>query len=119
MYIGLEPAVTADHILGEELHCRTCLISFPDLEDYKFHFKDDLHRFNIKLKLGGKPPVSQEQFCELEDGISSISGSDSEEDAELNINKLSIGSPKVYFQNKFGQRMALYKCLLYSKKVRM
>ena len=64
-----EPIKTTDYVLGEELHCRTCLVSFSDKEDYRFHYRDDLHRYNLKLKLAGKPPVAQEEFGEIEDGI--------------------------------------------------
>lgn len=110
-----EPIKTTDDILGEELHCRTCLLSFSGLEDYRFHYKEDLHRYNLKLKINGKPAISQEQFCEIEDGISSISGSDSEDDKST-VSKFSVGSPKVYFQNDSGQKMAVYRCLLYPNK---
>lgn len=114
VYFLLEPIKTNDQLLGEELHCRTCLVSFSVIEDYRLHYRDDLHRYNLKLKLNGKPPVNQEEFCEIEDGISSLSGSDSEDDTS---HKSVIGSPKVYFQNQAGQKMAVYRCLLHSKKV--
>lgn len=112
-----EPIRTNDELLGEELHCRTCLISFSGNDDYRLHYRDDLHRYNLKLKLIGKSPVSQDEFCEIEDGISSISGSDSEEDSSEGTLKASVGSPKIYFQNQAGQKMAVYRCLLHSKKV--
>lgn len=112
-----EPIKTTDYVLGEELHCRTCLVSFSDKEDYRFHYRDDLHRYNLKLKLAGKPPVAQEEFGEIEDGISSLSGSDSEEDTSEETIKISTGSPKIYFQNQTGQKMALYRSLLHPKKV--
>jgi hypothetical protein len=115
--IPSEPIKTTDQLLGEELHCRTCLISFTGNDDYRLHYRDDLHRYNLKLKLNGKPPISQDEFCEIEDGISSISGSDSEEDSSEGTLKASVGSPKIYFQNQAGQKMAVYRCLLHSKKV--
>ncbi|XP_046452229.1 ankyrin repeat and zinc finger domain-containing protein 1-like [Daphnia pulex] len=111
-----EPIKTTDQLLGEELHCRTCLISFTGNDDYRLHYRDDLHRYNLKLKLNGKPPISQDEFCEIEDGISSISGSDSEEDSSEGTLKASVGSPKIYFQNQAAQKMAVYRCLLHSKK---
>ncbi len=104
-------------MVGEELHCRTCLISYFDKEDYRLHYRDDLHRYNLKLKLAGRLPVSQDEFCEIEDGISSLSGSDSEEDTSEETTKVSAGSPKIYFQNQSGQKMALYRSLLHQKKV--
>jgi len=112
-----EPVRTSDQLLGEELHCRTCFISFVGNDDYRLHYRDDLHRYNLKLKLIGKQPITQDEFCEIEDGISSISGSDSEEDSSEGTLKASVGSPKIYFQNKAGQKMAVYRCLLHSKKV--
>ncbi|KAI9554096.1 hypothetical protein GHT06_019368 [Daphnia sinensis] len=111
-----EPIKTTDQIFGEELHCRTCLTSFTEKDDYRLHYRDDLHRYNLKLKLIGKPPVTQQEFCEIEDGISSISGSDSEEDSSDRTAKVTVGTPKIYFQNQKGQKMAVYRCLLHSKK---
>lgn len=29
---------------------------------YREHFKSDLHRYNLKLKMKGAPPVSEEEF---------------------------------------------------------
>lgn len=92
-------------------------MSFPGMDDFRLHYRDDLHRYNLKLKLFGKPPINQEEFCEIEDGISSISGSESEEDTPTEKIKATIGSPKVYFQNQVGQKMSVYRCLLHSKKV--
>ncbi|KAK4008263.1 hypothetical protein OUZ56_013410 [Daphnia magna] len=111
-----EPIKTTDQIFGEELHCRTCLASFTEKDDYRLHYRDDLHRYNLKLKLIGKPPVSQQEFCEIEDGISSISGSDSDDDSSDRTVKTAVGTPKIYFQNQKGQKMAVYRCLLHSKK---
>lgn len=117
VYSADEPLKTADPILGDELHCRTCLVSFTEEEDYRAHYKDDWHRYNLKQKLNGRPPLSQEKFVEMEDGISSISGSDSEDEDDLQALKSSVGSPKVCFQNENGKQMAIYRVLLLPKKV--
>ena len=107
-----------DDLLGEELHCRTCQVSFGDEEEYRSHYRDDWHRYNLKTKLRGKDPLSQEEFAEIEDGVSSISGSESDDDeGARSPSKPAIGSPKVYFQNNSGQQMALYRILLHPKKV--
>lgn len=43
------------------------------------HYKGDLHLFNLKQKMKGRPVITAEEFERLTD-ISSISGSDSEDD---------------------------------------
>ena len=88
---------------------------FENEEGYRSHFRDDWHRYNVKLKLRGKSPLTEAEFDNMDDGISSISGSDSEE--EEKSNKPQVGSPKVVFESDLGQQMAVYKCLLYPKKV--
>lgn len=95
------------------------MITFSGLDDYRLHYKDDLHRYNLKLKLCGKPIVNQEEFCEIEDGISSISGSESEDERSVVSKTGVVGSPKIYFHNHIGQKMAVYRSLLHSKKVKM
>jgi hypothetical protein len=92
------------------------LISFGSKEDYRIHYRDDWHRYNLKSKLRDRPPVSQDDFFAMEDDISSISGSESEDEKSEEIVK-SVGSPKVFFKNNHGQEMALYRCLLHPKKV--
>ena len=105
-----------DDVLGEELHCRTCMTSFGSKEDYRIHYRDDWHRYNLKSKLKDRPPVSQDDFFAMEDDISSISGSESEDEKSEEIIR-SVGSPKVFFKNNHGQEMAIYRCLLHPKKV--
>lgn len=43
------------------------------------HYKGDLHLFNLKQKIKGRPVITAEEFERLTD-ISSISGSDSDSD---------------------------------------
>jgi len=109
----LEPIQTFDIVIGEELHCRTCFATFTNLDEFRLHYQDDWHRFNIKAKLRGRTPISQEEFCSIEDGISSISGSESEEEI---VSKTQTGNPKIVFQNGKGQQMSIYRCLMYQKK---
>lgn len=103
-------------VIGE-LCCQSCLIDFSDAVDHRNHYREDLHRYNLKLKLKGKPPVSFEEFSDLQDDISSISGSDSDEHDEEDAKKIRSGSPKIIFQNSDGQKMSVFRCLLHSKKV--
>lgn len=114
-HLILEPVKISDHSVGEELHCRVCLITFTDNEDFRSHYKDDWHRYNLKNKLRGRSPLSQENFAEIECGISSISGSES--DDEKSPSKPISGSPKLYFENETGTQMAIYRALLHPKKV--
>ncbi|KAH7434578.1 hypothetical protein KP509_06G024000 [Ceratopteris richardii] len=72
--------------------CNTCnKIEFSSLEEQRSHFKSDLHRFNVKRKLIGKDPLSEELFeihaagqIQKEDDVSSISGSDEEDSDSCN-----------------------------------
>ncbi|CAM9707449.1 unnamed protein product [Ectocarpus fasciculatus] len=44
------------------LVCNTCGLTFPDTGAYREHYKSDLHRYNLKLKMKGGAPVSEEEF---------------------------------------------------------
>ncbi|BGP26763.1 C2H2 finger and ankyrin domain protein [Rhodotorula toruloides] len=59
----------------------TCALtgaSFDSLHELKQHYRTDWYRYNVKLKLQGKPtPVSEQAFNQLVEDLSdSISGSD-------------------------------------------
>ncbi|SCV70362.1 BQ2448_1756 [Microbotryum intermedium] len=61
----------------------TCALtgaSFNDLQGLKDHYKTDWYKYNVKLKLQGKPtPVSEHDFAQLVEALSaSISGSESD-----------------------------------------
>ena len=45
-----------------QFYCPTCLLSFDNEEDYKAHYKTELHRFNSKRKMVNLPPVRPEEF---------------------------------------------------------
>ena len=53
----------------------TCLVcdvaSFANVDSQRAHFRLDWHRFNVKRALRGSPPVSEEQFDDLDDGAGS------------------------------------------------
>ena len=42
--------------------CNTCGGSFATMADYRAHFRSDWHRYNIKLKMKGVAPVSEQEF---------------------------------------------------------
>jgi len=47
-----------------KLTCNTCGGTFPDPAAHRAHFRSDWHRANLRLKLEGKPPVSEADFDE-------------------------------------------------------
>lgn len=47
---------------GRHLFCQSCQISMADREEQVSHYRLDWHRYNLKRKLKGLPPVRQEDF---------------------------------------------------------
>ncbi|KAI1793571.1 hypothetical protein LXA43DRAFT_942466 [Ganoderma leucocontextum] len=64
--------------------CNICLgATFVDVEDQRAHFRSDWHRYNIKIRLNGRAPVTEPHFAQLVDALEdSISGSASSSDGE-------------------------------------
>ncbi|EJF64149.1 hypothetical protein DICSQDRAFT_153257 [Dichomitus squalens LYAD-421 SS1] len=64
--------------------CNICLgAAFVDVEDQRAHFRSDWHRYNVKVRLNGADPVTEQHFAQLVDGLEdSISGSASSSDGE-------------------------------------
>ncbi|XP_054644360.1 ankyrin repeat and zinc finger domain-containing protein 1 [Dunckerocampus dactyliophorus] len=130
--------------VSEKMVCLACRCSFVSREEQMEHYKLDWHRFNLRLKMSGMPPVTTEEF-ERKSGdgdLSSISGSesDSEEEEEEELvgdqremschaagvdndnsddTSLMTGrlvcSSKVLFQNSEGQYLSFYRCVLQGK----
>uniref|UniRef100_A0A6J0SKP5 Cytoplasmic 60S subunit biogenesis factor ZNF622 n=1 Tax=Pogona vitticeps TaxID=103695 RepID=A0A6J0SKP5_9SAUR len=44
--------------------CITCRVAFKDAEVQRTHYKTDWHRYNLKRKVAGMPPVTAENFQE-------------------------------------------------------
>uniref|UniRef100_A0A8D0ADV1 Ankyrin repeat and zinc finger peptidyl tRNA hydrolase 1 n=1 Tax=Sander lucioperca TaxID=283035 RepID=A0A8D0ADV1_SANLU len=122
--------------VSDKMVCSACKCLFIAREEQIEHYKLDWHRFNLRLKISGMPPVTAEEF-ERKTGagdMSSISGSesDSEEDdsdsesggTSSNVtgtdNESSVetslftGRPsnKVFFQNSVGQYLSVFRCIL-------
>ncbi|KAM7508734.1 hypothetical protein LguiA_019187 [Lonicera macranthoides] len=110
--------------------CSTCKTEFESLLDQRFHFKSDIHRFNIKLSIAGKDTVKEEDFDELtsdslfkDNDISSISGSEDEDDKEtgvnIDVNKESRESVKrkIFVHLHTGERVSVWRCLLLDESV--
>ena len=42
--------------------CQGCGLAFQQAEDQRNHYKSDLHRYNMKRRVAGLPPISTQQF---------------------------------------------------------
>ncbi|KAL3616579.1 hypothetical protein CASFOL_039969 [Castilleja foliolosa] len=101
--------------------CNTCKAEFDSLQDQRFHFKSDLHRFNIKLSIAGKSIIKEDDFdgavsdslCKDYD-VSSISGSEDEDEKENNRQHefVGISKRKIFMELQNGERVSLWRCLL-------
>ncbi|CAK7275604.1 hypothetical protein SEPCBS57363_006792 [Sporothrix epigloea] len=64
--------------------CVLCRLLFASHADKRDHFKSDLHLFNLKQKLSGKPSLSEEEFEHLINTLDeSLSGSEWSESDSL------------------------------------
>ncbi|KAL7621339.1 hypothetical protein AAE478_008660 [Parahypoxylon ruwenzoriense] len=76
--------------------CSLCALSFAAVSEQRGHLKSDLHHYNLKQKLRGRPPVSEPEFEKLiADLDESLSGSDSpssdeDSDEDGNIREDSV-----------------------------
>ncbi|XP_044728414.1 ankyrin repeat and zinc finger domain-containing protein 1-like [Chrysoperla carnea] len=124
-----------DLTISDTLFCSFCNAKFDDQIQQRQHYKLDWHRYNLKQKLFGLSPITEDSFTQQADDVSSISGSESEseEDSESNtksnldtdteISKKTSNTSltpgrhaKVFFENNAGEIFSVYKCLLHSKK---
>lgn len=65
------------------LACSLCGLTFDNVLDQRGHQKSDLHHYNLKQKLRGKPPVTEAEFEKLVGDLDeSLSGSDSSESGD-------------------------------------
>ncbi|KAI4456407.1 ankyrin repeat and zinc finger domain-containing protein 1 [Holotrichia oblita] len=97
------------------LTCSYCRIEFTDANQHREHYKLDWHRYNLKLDLMSKPPITEEQFTDYTDDISSISGSESENEETLDT--MATAQGKIFLRNVVGQVLGMYRCLLVGKKM--
>ncbi|XP_074551064.1 tRNA endonuclease ANKZF1 isoform X2 [Halichoeres trimaculatus] len=132
-----EPSLVRE--VSDKMICSACRCSFTNRDEQMEHYKLDWHRFNLRLKMSGMPPVTAEEF-ERKTGtgdMSSISGSDSDSEDEdsdsdgrgTNSNVTSTDNDssvetgwissrlcsKVVFQNSAGQFLSVYRCILQGK----
>ncbi|XP_078704019.1 tRNA endonuclease ANKZF1-like [Branchiostoma floridae x Branchiostoma belcheri] len=137
---ALQPKV---HQVSDRRMCSFCDVVFSSREEQVLHYKLDWHRFNLKQRIMGAEPVSEEKFETISGDVSSISGSDTEEeDSEKATEAQRTASPsqgkantsadteettdtkdgkgrrsaKVFFKNVTGEIFSVYRCLLHGKK---
>ncbi|CAN9497826.1 unnamed protein product [Ophioblennius macclurei] len=120
--------------VSDKMLCSACKCPFVSREEQIEHYKLDWHRFNLRLKMTGLPPLTAEEF-ERKTGagdLSSISGSESDSDGDSDSesaetsgnatgtdNETSVGnhrlSSKVVFQNAAGEYLSVHRCILQGK----
>ncbi|EXJ83757.1 hypothetical protein A1O1_07383 [Capronia coronata CBS 617.96] len=73
-----QPALNVDAV-SSSTSCTLCKVSFHNVQDQRQHVKSDFHRYNLKLKIKGMPPVDEATFVRLIGDLDeSLSGSESE-----------------------------------------
>ncbi|CAG5123062.1 unnamed protein product, partial [Candidula unifasciata] len=125
-------------VVADCMTCSCCQTHFADREEQLGHYKCDWHRYNLHRRLKGLPCISEDAFEETAGDVSSISGSDEDEEGDdtwKGIDKLghetSLVSDteseesfifaerkfyKVFFKTKEGELISLFRCLLHHKK---
>eukprot|EP00124_Ichthyophonus_hoferi_P002170 Ihof_evm6s137 gene=Ihof_evmTU6s137 len=120
--------------LEEGYTCLSCSLSFNLLEDQRQHFKLDWHRANVRARAKGMKIMTEEEFEEQMEDLSSISGSDSDL-SDHAIESKAIGhewvvpvpggddptsrtvtSPKIMFTNPDGDTFYIWRVVLQANK---
>ncbi|GAQ84657.1 hypothetical protein KFL_001990100 [Klebsormidium nitens] len=111
---------------GAEMGKWSCLgcgkVAFESLEEQRAHYRSDWHRLNVKRRLSHKDPLSLESFESMvEEGpnsdIESISGSESEDEAERSGAKQpSHRSARIAFQTSASVPFSIWRCLIGGEK---
>ena len=57
---GEQPQIR--HPASSELFCHSCQAALANREEQVIHYRLDWHRYNLKRKLKGQPPLDQEEF---------------------------------------------------------
>ncbi|KAJ9539495.1 LOW QUALITY PROTEIN: hypothetical protein OSB04_032228 [Centaurea solstitialis] len=126
----------------ERLTCNTCKSSFDSLQDQRSHFKSDFHRFNglfgekvvnpSNSTVAGKDTVKEDDFDEWTSDslvkdydISSISGSEDEDDRESSLHNdfnkglLASTKSKLFVHLANGEITSFWKCLFLDDTVKI
>ncbi|PKS09393.1 hypothetical protein jhhlp_004008 [Lomentospora prolificans] len=100
------PSSSSDSLVGSQ-SCSLCALSFSSLEDQRSHLKSDFHHYNLKQKLRGSKPVSEDEFerliADLDESLSGSDSSESEEEDESD-NKDSMLSALLKKQATLAER---------------
>ncbi|XP_050730824.1 ankyrin repeat and zinc finger domain-containing protein 1-like [Eriocheir sinensis] len=110
------------------MRCSHCQTAFADREEQVSHYRLDWHRNNLRRSMGGKPPLTEEQFMDESSDMSSISGSedssdDDDEEEEEYTKNAETNAPvlkrqaHLFFLNADGYVISLYRNVLYYKSV--
>ncbi|CAI4211029.1 unnamed protein product [Parascedosporium putredinis] len=79
------PAPSNDSVVGSQA-CSLCALSFATVDDQRSHLKSDFHNYNLKQKLRGGKPVTEDEFerliADLDESLSGSDSSESEEDED-------------------------------------
>lgn len=60
------PKVAASNAKG----CNICLGAvFEDVDEQRAHFRTDWHRYNVKIRITGRSPVTEATFAQLVGGM--------------------------------------------------
>ncbi|XP_039298725.1 ankyrin repeat and zinc finger domain-containing protein 1 [Nilaparvata lugens] len=122
--------VCVDTAISDKRSCSFCKVTFEDQADQRQHYKLDWHRYNLKMNLKQRKPVSEEDFTLIADagGISSISESDSGTDFDPDVSNVTEADPettlthliarrmRIIFENKNGNILSFYRCWFSGKK---
>ncbi|KAF8557784.1 hypothetical protein OG21DRAFT_1536863 [Imleria badia] len=70
--------------------CNICLgAAFADVDEQRAHFRTDWHRYNVKIRLAGRNPITESAFAELvgglDDSLSGSASSDNETSDESDV----------------------------------
>lgn len=70
--------------VSSKMSCSVCCCDFLNREEQVQHYKLDWHRYNLKQKITGEDPITEEMFDKLanDDDLSSLSGTDSDKSDE-------------------------------------
>ncbi|KAM7302067.1 ankyrin repeat and zinc finger domain-containing protein 1 [Ixodes scapularis] len=71
---------TDDLKVSTVMCCSLCGTEFESRDDQVQHYKADWHRYNLKQKLNGEAILPEQEFLDMIEEVSSISGSESETD---------------------------------------
>jgi len=110
-------------VVTGKVGCVSCGISsFGDAESQREHVKCDWHRYNVKMRVLGRPAVGEDEFDALveDDDVASISGSDDEyedeyDESDSRENQGGSLGPYCIFRVRAGdsdpQSVGFWKCL--------